>query len=188
MVTTIVIHIVCRHTKLKSLVTSLALQQIRGADVVSKQEHISVMHIIECTCTMQRCTTATLALVILSIIIFLAINVRKLKLFRGHLFSNAVKVMLFISDGQYYIPGQLCRTAGSKHLFNITGKLTPEYIRLKRNIIRDIIEIDWKVSATLNGTKVNFNLPNSVIVSFTDKFKIRCIVRRESCFSIFFGQ
>ena len=29
---------------------------------------------------------------------------RKLKLCRGHLFSNAVKVMLFISDAQYYVP------------------------------------------------------------------------------------
>ena len=38
---------------------------------------------------------------------FIVINVRKLKLFRGHLFSNAVKVMLFISDGQYYIPVKL---------------------------------------------------------------------------------
>ena len=38
-VSTIVLYIVCRHTKLKSLVTSIGLQQIRGADVVSKQEH-----------------------------------------------------------------------------------------------------------------------------------------------------
>ena len=35
-VTIIVMYIACRHTKLKSLVTSIALQQIRGADVVSK--------------------------------------------------------------------------------------------------------------------------------------------------------
>ena len=61
------------------------------------------MHNIECTCTMQWYTTATLSLVILGIIIFIVINIRKLKLFRGHLFSNAVKVILFISDDQYYI-------------------------------------------------------------------------------------
>ena len=35
-VTTIVIYIVCRHTKMKSLITSFALQQIREADMVSK--------------------------------------------------------------------------------------------------------------------------------------------------------
>ena len=86
--------------------------------------------------------------------------------------------MLFISDAQYYIPVKLCRTAGSIHLFKITGKLTPEYTELKRNIIWDIIEIDRKeVNMTLNGNKVN--LPTSVIIPFRDKFKIGCIVRWE---------
>ena len=89
-------------------------------------------------------TIVILGLTVLGIILFIVINTRKLKLFRGHLFSNAVKVMLFISDSQYYIPLKLCRTAGSIHLFRITGKLTPKYIELKRNVIRDVIEIYWK--------------------------------------------
>ena len=42
--------------------------------------------------------------------------------------------MLFISDTQYYVPIKLCRTAGSLHTFEITGMLTPENIKLKRNI------------------------------------------------------
>ena len=75
-----------------------------------------------------------LGLLILSIIIFIILNARKLKLFRGHLFSNAVKIMLFISDAQNYVPVKLCRTTGSIHLFKITRKLTPEHIKLKRNM------------------------------------------------------
>ena len=59
---------------------------------------------------------------ILGIVVFIIINDRKLRLFRGHLFSNAIKIVLFISDAQYYMPVKLCRTAGSIHLFNITGK------------------------------------------------------------------
>ena len=43
-------------------------------------------------------------IIILGIVIFITLNATKLKLFRGHLFSNVVKVMLFISDAQYYIP------------------------------------------------------------------------------------
>ena len=71
--------------------------------------------------------------------------------------------MLFISDAQYYIPIKLCRTAGSLHLFEITGKLTIEHLLLKRNIIWDILEIDCKeVSIIFNGNKAN--LPNSVII------------------------
>ena len=97
------------------------------------------------------------------------------------MFSNAVKVMLFISDGQHYIPVKLCRTAGSIHLFKITGKLTPEHIQLERNIIWDIIEIDWKeVNMTLNGNKVN--LPNSVMISFEDKFKLDVLLEENPCF------
>ena len=55
------------------------------------------------------------------------------------MFSNAVKIMLLISDAQYYVPVKLCRTAGSIHLFKITGKLTPKHVKLKGNILWDII-------------------------------------------------
>ena len=36
--------------KLKSLVTSLALQQIKEVGMVGKQEHVSIVQDIECTC------------------------------------------------------------------------------------------------------------------------------------------
>ena len=68
---------------------------------------------------------------------------------------------------------------GSIHLFKITGKLTPEQITLKRKLLWDIIKIDWKeVDKTLNGNRVH--LPYSFIISLRDKFKIRCVIRRES--------
>ena len=60
--------------------------------------------------------------------IFAVLHSRKLKLCRGFLFWNAVKIMLFISDAQYYVPTKLCKTAGSIHLFKITGMQTPENV------------------------------------------------------------
>ena len=36
--------------KLKSLVTSLALQQIKDVGAVAEQEHVSIAQDIECTC------------------------------------------------------------------------------------------------------------------------------------------
>ena len=40
------------------------------------------------------------------------------------------------------------------------------------------MELDWKVvNMTLNGNKIN--LPNVVTIKFQDKFKIRCIIKRE---------
>ena len=80
--------------------------------------------------------------------------------------------MLFISDVQYYIPVKLCKTAGSIHLFNITGKVTTEKVKLNKHYIWDILEIDWsEVKVTFNGKVIN--LPKSITVRLWDIFKVR---------------
>ena len=56
------------------------------------------------------------------LIIFAILQLRRIKLCRGHLFLNIVKIMLFISDVQYYLSVKLCKTAGSIHLFKDYGK------------------------------------------------------------------
>ena len=48
---------------------------------------------------------------------------------------NVVKIMFFISDVQYYIPVKQCKTAGRIHLFKITGKLTPDKVKLNKHYI-----------------------------------------------------
>ena len=84
------------------------------------------------------------------------LHYRKSKFCREHTFSNAVKVMIFISDIQNYIPIKLCKTAGSIHLLKITGTLKSENIKLNKIYIWDILEIDWKeVTLTFNDIKVN---------------------------------
>ena len=95
-----------------------------------------------------------------------------MKLFRGHLLSNVVKVMLFILDAESYVLVRLCKVARSIHLFKLVGKLTPEFVTLKRNLIWDVLELDWKeVNVTLHGNKIN--LVMSVIIPFRDIFSIR---------------
>ena len=42
--------------------------------------------------------------IIFSITSFIIIKSGKLKLINGNLFSKVVKIMIFISDAQYYIP------------------------------------------------------------------------------------
>ena len=162
--------------KLKSLVASHALQQVKVVGMVAKQEHVSIAH--ECTCNIQWYTEIMLSISILGIVILIILKLRNLKPFRGYLFSNAFKIILFISGTQYYVPIKLCRMPGSIHLFKLTGMLTPENVKLKRNILWDIIELDWKeVNMTLNGNKIN--LSTSVTIKFKEKFKIRCIIKRE---------
>ena len=72
-----------------------------------------------------------LSISIFGLVIFADLHSRKLKLCRGCLLSNGVKIMLFISDVQYYIPIKLCKTAGRIHLFKTTGMLKPENVKLK---------------------------------------------------------
>ena len=80
--------------------------------------------------------------------------------------------MFFISDVQYYILVKLCKTAGRIHLFKITGKLTPDKVKLNKHYIWDILEVDWsEIKVTFNGKVIN--LPKSITVKLRDKFKVR---------------
>ena len=103
---------------------------------------------------------------------------RKSKLCRGHMFSNAVKIMIFISDVQNYVPIKLCKAAGSIHLFKITGMLKAENIKLNKNYIWDTLEIDWKeVTVTFNDNKIN--LPRVVMIKLQHKIRVIHLMKRE---------
>ena len=99
-------------------------------------------------------------------------QLRRTELCRGQLFLNVVKIMLFISDVQYYVPAKLCKTASSIHSFKITGKIMTDKVKLNKYYIWDVLEIDWsEVKVTFNGKVIN--LPKSITVRLWDKFKVR---------------
>ena len=99
------------------------------------------------------------------------LHYRKSKLCKGYMFSNTVKIMIFISDVQNYIPIKLCKTLGSIHLFKLTGTL-------KKNYIWDMLEIDWK-EATVIFNENKINLPRVVTLKLQDKIKVRCLMKKE---------
>ena len=68
----------------------------------------------------------SIVLTILGLGMVTILHYRKSKFCRRYTFSNAVKIMVFISVVQNYIPIKLCKTAGSIHLFKITGTLKAE--------------------------------------------------------------
>ena len=152
------------------LVVSLALQQVKEVGAVTTQKEINM----KCKIL----TDISLALTIFGLVMIAVLHYKKSKLCRGCMFSNAVKIMIFISDVQYYVHIKLCKTAGSIHLFKITGMLKPENIKLNWNYIWDTLEIDWKeINVTFNSNKIN--LPKIVMIKFRDKFKIRWMMKRE---------
>ena len=74
------------------------------------------------------------------------LHYRKSRFFKGHRFPNAVKIMIFISDVQNFVPIKLCKTAGRIHLFKIKGTLKTENIKLNKNYLWVTLEVDWKKS------------------------------------------
>ena len=66
-----------------------------------------------------------------------------------------IKIVLFISDVQHYIPIKLCKTSGSPHPFKIKGTLRSEDIRLNRNYLWDTLEINWdKIKLSFNSSEI----------------------------------
>ena len=126
------------------LIASLVLHQVKEVDATSRE-------------TNSECTTLAyigIILTILSLIIVMFLHYRKSRFCKGHRFSNVVKIMIFISDVQTYVPLKLCKTAGSIYLFKIIGTLKAKNIKLNKNYLWDTLEIDWKeVTVTFNITK-----------------------------------
>ena len=99
---------------------------------------------------------------VLSMITVIFLHYRKSKLCRGYRFSN-VKIVLFISDVQNYIPIKLCKTSGSIHLFKIKGTLKPRDRKLNRNYLWDALEINWnEIILTFNENKID--LPKIITI------------------------
>ena len=65
-----------------------------------------------------------LSILILLGIIFLIIDkAYTMPLFRKHQYSNTIKVMIFISNINSYVPIKLCKVTGSIHLLKLVGRL-----------------------------------------------------------------
>ena len=100
---------------------SLVLHQVKEVGTVTQNE-------INTEC--KTLTYISFVSKILGLVKVAILHYRKSKLCRGHMSSNTVKTMIFISDVQYYVPIKLCKTTGSIHLFKIIGMLKPENIKL----------------------------------------------------------
>ena len=84
-VTPLAIYLLCKHKKLRMLVASLALQQVKDIGAVTTQEEITT------ECKIQNYIILALTVTIFGLVMFVVLHSRKLKLCRGHMFSNVVK-------------------------------------------------------------------------------------------------
>ena len=63
-------------------------------------------------------------------------------MFQGHIFTNMVKVKLFLANTQSYVPLELNSAAENVHLFKLLGALNVEKFTLRKNWIWDLLEIN----------------------------------------------
>ena len=124
--TAVIVHLVCRHTKLKALLTGIAFQLVKQTEALFDHDQMQ-KH-----CTVQWYTIVALTLIIISLTVYICLIMQKCTIFKRSFYSNTVRVMLFFSDIKQYIPVKLCKTAGSIHLSQIYGQLAPDQITLER--------------------------------------------------------
>ena len=111
-------------------------------------------------------------------------KIRKSRIFKGHLFSNMVKIKSFIADTQSYVPSDLNTIAGNVHLFKLTGALLLDNVTLKKNWIWDVLEIDWSnVCVTLNEREIH--LPFSLVIPLVYKLKTRWLIKKKNLLHIY---
>ena len=164
----VVIYIVTRHSKLKTLVANIALQCIRTVEAAA----LNPDHII-CESGLEK----ILFIMNLAVVVIMAIaKVRKSRIFKGKLFSNSIKVKLFVVDNHCYIPLHLNKLAGNVHLLKLHGVLMKESLTLRKNWIWDILEIDWTDIYLLQDHK-EINLPVTVAIPLYYKFKLRQLLK-----------
>ena len=132
-----IVHIVCRHAKLKALLTGIAFQPVKQAEAVINNQTKEY-------CTAQWYAIAALTMMTILLIVYICLSNQKCTIFKRRLSSNTVTIMLFFSDIKQYIPVKLCKSAGSIHLFQLYGQLDSDQIVLEKNCLWDMIGIDWK--------------------------------------------
>ena len=109
-VTIIVIMLLFKGAKMQALITNLAMQKCVKALSEGKEICFNYEYWIIIT---------WLSLILLGIIYLIIDKAYKMPIFRKHQYSNAIKVLIFISNIKSYIPIKLCKTTGSIHFLKL---------------------------------------------------------------------
>ena len=157
---TLVIYLICKHKHIRTIVASLILHKAKEVEAKSSTKIDN-----------SKCSTLAYigtALTLLSMVIVILLHYRKSKFCRGYRFSNIVKIVLFVSDVQHYIPIKLCKKSGSPHLFKIKGTLKSEGIKWNKNYLWDTFQINWnKIKLSFNSNEIE--LPQIITIKWETK-------------------
>ena len=172
----VIIYIITGQSKLKALVTTMALQRVRAIDALNTNKES------------QSCNSELLKiLMILNLVIVVSLLLRKIKksvFFQGQLFSNMVKIKLFLADTKSYVLLDLNKIARNTHLFKLTGELSLDNITLRKNWIWDVLEIRWDDICIILNDKV-IHLPTMVVIPLIHKLKVRKLFSKRDLLHVY---
>ena len=109
-ITLIIIYVLYGQSKIKALVTNIALQRIKAVEATDMSDML-------CTFKTQWYIMGMLIIITLGMLYLVTNKIRKTSFCKGCLFSNNTKILLFISNAHSYVPIKLHRVAKSIHLF-----------------------------------------------------------------------
>ena len=159
----VIIYVLAGQSKLKALITNMALQRIRAVEALSTDRPV------------QNCNSGLLKiLMVLNLVTVVSLLLRKIKsiFFWGQPFSNMVKIKLFLVFTKSYVLLNLNQSARNMHLFKLMGELSPNDVILKKNWIWDVLEVKWgNTHITLNDKEIH--LPTTLLVPLIHKVKVR---------------
>ena len=168
----VIIYVLMGQLKLKALITTMALQRGRAMEAINTDRQV------------QNCNSGLLKiLMILNLVIVVLLLLRKIKkniFFWGQPFSNMVKIKLFLAETKSYVLLNLNQLAGNMHLFKLIGKLSPDNVILKKNLIWDVLEIRWA-----NTLLILNNLPTTLLVPLIHKLKIRKLFGKRDLMQVY---
>ena len=97
MITLIIIYIIYGQSKLKALVTDIAMQRIKAVEAADMSNML-------CTCKTQWYIMGMVTIITLGMLYLATNKLRKSSFFKGCLFSNNTKILLFISNTDSHVP------------------------------------------------------------------------------------
>ena len=95
-ITLVIIYVMYGQSKLKALVTNIAMQQIKTVGATDTSD-------ILCTCKTQRYNMGMLIIITLGMLYLVTNKMRKTIFFKGHLLSNNTKILLLVSNTHLHI-------------------------------------------------------------------------------------
>ena len=143
---------------------TMAIQRVRAVDALNVNRQT------------QNCNSELLKiLMILNLVIMVSLLLRKIRksvFFQGQLFSNMVKIKLFLADTKSYVSLDLNKIAGNTYLFKLIGELSLDNVTLRKNWIWDVLEIRLDdICIILNEKEIH--LPTMLVIPLIHKLKVR---------------